>query len=139
MTCLKPQEGIATDCAHSTKTGLTCYRGIDLKTGKQVFIEHIGQQTVNIGEFLGVIDAVKYVIENSYSPKIIYTDSITAITWFNNKKSASKRKYPAMKKAEVFLKAISCEVDKIQVLHWDNELLGEIPADFGNKHKKTNT
>ena len=34
---------------------------------------------VNIGEFLGVVEAAKYIIENDYSPRIIYTDSITAI------------------------------------------------------------
>jgi ribonuclease HI len=128
-----PTEGIATDCAHSMKNELTRYRGIDLKTGKQVFLEDIGNQTVNIGEFLGVIAAVKYIIENNYRPRIIYTDSITALTWFTNKRTASKKKYPALKKAEVFLKAISFEIDQIQVIHWDNELLGEIPADFGNK------
>jgi ribonuclease HI len=129
----RPQEGIATDCAHSRKNGLTRFRGIDLRTGKQIFLEEIGNQTVNIGEFLGVIASAKYIIENDYQPKIIYTDSMTALTWFNNKRTASKKKQPALKKAEIFLKAISFEIDQIQVIHWNNEALGEIPADFGNK------
>ncbi|MDR1716076.1 MAG: ribonuclease H [Prevotella sp.] len=126
-----PKAGIATDCAHSAKLGLIRFRGIDLKTGEQIFLEEIGNCTVNIGEFLGVVAAVKYIMENNYLPGIIYTDSITAITWFEDKKTASKKKYPALKKAEIFLKAMSEEVDKIKIRHWDNARLGEIPADFG--------
>lgn len=129
----RPTEGIATDGAHSTKNGLTSYRGIDLKTGDQLFMEHIGNQTINIGEFLGVVEAVKYIIENDYHPRVIYTDSITAIAWIRNKKTASKKKYPELKKAEIFLKAMSCEVDHIKIVHWNNDVWGEIPADFGNK------
>lgn len=130
-----PTAGIATDCAHSTKHGLTQFRGIDLKTGEQIFFEDIGNKTVNIGEFLGVVTAIKYILENDYSPRIIYTDSITAIAWVRDKKTASKKKYPALKKAEIFLKAMSEEIDKIEILHWDNNKLGEIPADFGHKGK----
>ena len=129
----RPVLGIATDGAHSTKNSLTRYRGIDLRTGDQLFLEDIGNQTVNIGEFLGVIAAVKYIIENNYSPRVIYTDSMTALTWFKNKRTASKKRFPELQKAEVFLKAISAEVDTIQVHHWNNELWGETPADFGNK------
>lgn len=129
----RPVEGIATDAAHSTKNSLTRYRGIDLKTGEQLFLVDLGSQTVNIGEFLGVIAAVKYIVENSYTPRVIYTDSITAITWFNNKRTASKKRCPELQRAEVFLKAISAEISDIQVLHWDNRLWGETPADFGNK------
>ncbi len=122
-----------TDCAHSEKNGHTLFRGIDLKTGEQIFYRNLGGQTVNIGEFLGVIAAIKYIIENDYHPKVIYTDSITALTWFNNKKTASKKRNFELKKAEVFLKVVAAEVDKIQVIHWDNDVWGEIPADFGNK------
>lgn len=129
----RPVEGIATDGAHSTKNGLTSYRGVDLKTGEQLFLEHIGNQTVNIGEFLAVVEAVKYIIGNDYRPKLVYTDSITAIAWVRNKKTASKKKYPELKKAEIFLKTMSSEVDRIQVIHWKNEVWGETPADFGNK------
>lgn len=129
----RPTQGIATDGAHSIKNGLTSYRGVDLKTGAQLFMEHIGNQTINIGEFLGVVEAVKYIIENDYHPRVVYTDSITAIAWVRNKKTPSKKKHPELKKAEIFLKAMSTEVDQIQVIHWNNVVWGEIPADFGNK------
>ena len=129
----RPVQGIATDGAHSTKNGLTQYRGVDLKTGNQLFLVDIGNQTINIGEFLGVVEAAKYIIENDYSPREIYTDSITALTWFRNKRTASKKRFPELQKAEVFLRAMSVEIDTIQVHHWSNELWGGTPADFGNK------
>lgn len=129
----RPTCGIATDAAHSTKNGVTEYQGIDLATGERIFYENLGNQTVNIGEFLGVVAAVKYIIENDFQPRIIYTDSQTAIAWFNNKSTASAKKNRELKKAEIFLKALSADVDTIQVKHWDNRKWGETPADFGNK------
>ena len=99
-----PVEGIATDAAHSTKNKITEFQGIDLRTGKRIFYQNLGNKTVNIGEFLGVVEAAKYIIENDYSPRIIYTDSITAIAWFQNKKTASKKKCKELQKAEIFLK-----------------------------------
>lgn len=128
-----PNEGIATDAAHSVKNKSTEYQGIDLKTGQRLFYQNLGNKTVNIGEFLGVVEAVKYIIENDYSPRVIYTDSITAITWFNNKKTASNKKCKELQKAEIFLKAFAWDVDTIEVKHWDNKKWGETPADFNRK------
>ena len=129
----RPTEGIATDAAHSSKRGVTEYQGVDLKTGEQIFYQSLGNQTVNIGEFLAVVEAVKYIIENDFSPRIIYTDSMTALTWFRNKSTASNKMNRDLQKAEIFLKALSADVDTIEVRHWDNKLWGETPADFGNK------
>jgi ribonuclease HI len=127
-----PVEGIATDAAHSTKNRLTSFRGVELLNNKEIFLNHIGNKTVNIGEFLGVVATVKYILENNYTP-VIYTDSTTAIAWFNNMKTASKKTYAELEKAEVFLKIMSERVKHIRVLHWDNNLWGKTPADFGNK------
>ena len=111
-----PVEGIATDAAHSTKNKITEFQGIDLRTGKRIFYQNLGNKTVNIGEFLGVVEAAKYIIENDYSPRIIYTDSITAIAWFQNKKTASKKKCKELQKAEIFLKALAWDVD-LSLIH----------------------
>lgn len=129
----RPQQGIATDAAHSTKRGVTEYQGINLANGERIFYKDLGDQTVNIGEFLGVIEAAKYIIENDFQPRIIYTDSMTAISWFNNKRTASKKKNKELQKAEIFLKALAADVDTIEVRHWNNKEWGETPADFGNK------
>ena len=114
---MRPECGIATDGAHSMKRGVTRYRAVDLATGELLFEQNIGNQT----------------IEHRFSPAIIYTDSLTALTWFNEKRTASRKRNAAIKKAEVFLKAMASEIDKIEVRHWNNSMWGETPADFGEK------
>lgn len=127
------QQGIATDGAHSMKRGVTRYRAVDLATGELLFERNIGNQTINIGEFLGVVEAVKYIIEHNFTPRIIYTDSQTALTWFQEKRTASRKKNSAVKKAEIFLKVMASEIDRIKVIHWNTVDWGEIPADFNEK------
>lgn len=129
----RPVCGIATDAAHSTKKSKTEYQGVNLATGEQIFYRDLGNQTVNIGEFLAVVEAVKFIIENDFQPRIIYTDSQTAIAWFNAKSTASNKRNNELKKAELFLRVLSADVDTIEVRHWDNRRWGETPADFGNK------
>lgn len=129
----RPKEGIATDAAHSTKNRLTEYQGIDLATGERIFYRNLGNQTVNIGEFLAVVEAVKYIIENDFQPRVIYTDSMTAISWFKSKSTASNKRNSELKKAELFLKVMAYDVDTIEVRHWDNRKWGETPADFNRK------
>ena len=129
----RPAEGIATDGAHSSKNGRTEYRAIDLKTGEELFRHSPGNKTINAGEFLAVVAAVKYILENEYHPRIIYTDSMTAIAWFRGKKTASRKPFTDLFRAECFLKTLSARVDTVQVIHWRKDAWGEIPADFGRK------
>ena len=129
----RPTEGIATDAAHSIKFGKTEFQAINLASGERIFYNSIGNQTVNIGEFLAVVEAAKYIIEQEFEPRVIYTDSMTAITWFNNKRTASSKNNKALQKAEIFLKALAADIETIEVKHWDNKVWGETPADFGNK------
>lgn len=129
----RPVSGIATDGAHSAKERLTRFRAVDLFSGKELLCESVGNWTNNVGEFLGIIAAVKYILEHSEAPRIIYSDSITAVTWYQNRRTASSRHCPALLKAEIFLKAMEERIKDIRVEHWDNRLWGEIPADFGNK------
>lgn len=133
VTVPLPAGGIATDAAHSSKHGITEYQGIDIATGRRLFYRNLGNMTVNIGEFLAVVEAVRYIIEHDHQPRVIYTDSTTAISWFRSRRAASVRRCPELRKAEIFLKAFAWDVETIEVRHWDNRLWGEIPADFGNK------
>ena len=128
-----PKEGIAVDAAHSMKNGVTEYQAIDLKTGERLFYKNLGNQTTNIGEFLGLMETIKYVIENDFQPRTVYTDSMTAITWFRNKKTASKKRHSDLQRSEIFLKVMDIDVSTIDVIHWDTNKWGENPADFGNK------
>lgn len=129
----RPVEGIATDAAHSMKNGKTEYQGVDLATRQQIFYKDLGNQTTNIGEFLAVVEAVKYIIENDLHPRVIFTDSMTAIAWFKAKKTSSTKPCKDLQRAEMFLRALSADVDTIEVIHWDNKRWGETPADFGRK------
>ncbi len=129
----RPVCGIATDAAHSTKNSKTEYQGVNLATGEQIFYRDLGNQTVNIGEFLAVVEAAKFIIENDFQPRIIYTDSQTAIAWFKAKSTASNKRNNELKKAELFLRVLATDVDTIEIRHWDNRRWGETPADFGNK------
>lgn len=130
---MRPQCGIATDGAHSVKNRLTRFRAVDIATGEELFNESIGNQTINIGEFLGVVEAAQYIIAHHYTPRIIYTDSMTAIAWIKAKRTASKKSHPALKRAEIFLKAFAIEIESIEIRHWDNAGWGETPADYGEK------
>lgn len=129
------EAGIAVDAAHSMKNRKTEFRGVDLSTGEILFYEDIGNQTVNIGEFLALVSAVKYIIEHDFKPKVIFSDSTTAITWFKAKRTASGKRNPRLMKAEIYLRAIAYWIEEIQIIKWDNKTYGEIPADFGNKDK----
>ena len=42
-----PVEGIATDAAHSTKNKITEFQGIDLRTGKRIFYQNLGNKQKN--------------------------------------------------------------------------------------------
>ena len=129
----RPTEGIATDAAHSMKNGKTEYQAINLATRERIFYRNLGNQTTNIGEFLVVVEAVKYIIENDFQPRVIFTDSMTAIAWFKAKKTSSTKPNKDLQRAEMFLRALSADVDTIEVIHWDNKRWGETPADFGRK------
>lgn len=128
-----PTSGVTCDAAHSMKRGVTEYQAHDLKSGDRLFYKNLGNQTVNIGEFLAIVDSIKYIIENNYPDKIIYSDSITAITWVKNKRTASNKRNNDLKKAEIYLRAMSYWIDQIEIIHWDSKNWGEIPSDFGNK------
>ena len=129
----KFSEGIAVDAAHSEKNGRTEIKGVDLKTGQTIFYKNLGRQTVNVGEFVAIVEAVKYIISNDYIPKLIYSDSNTAISWFKAKRTISKKRNRHLQKAEIFIKVAAYWVDKIEVVKWNNKEWGENPADFGNK------
>ena len=129
----RPTEGIATDAAHSMKNGKTEYQGVDLATRQRIFYKDLGNQTTNIGEFLAVVEAAKYIIENDFQPRVIFTDSTTAIAWFRMKKTSSTKPCKELQKAEMFLRALSSDIDTIEIIHWDNKRWGETPADFGRK------
>ncbi len=125
-------KGLAVDAAHSMKNKETEIQGVDLATGEIVFYKNLGNQTINIGEFLAIVEGIKYIIEHKTEPRI-FSDSITAISWVKHKNTASRKRNKHVQIAEIYLKIAAYWVDKIEIIHWDNKAWGETPADFGRK------
>jgi ribonuclease HI len=122
---MKPKQGISVDGGCSGNPGKAYYRAVDIETGKELFKNNIGNATNNIAEFIAICHAIR-----DYPNSIIYSDSITAISWVRNKKSNSSFHYPRLEKIEGWLKTLD-KMPKIE--KWKTKEWGEIPADFGLK------
>lgn len=128
---------IAVDAACSGNPGPMEYRGIDLRTGEQLF--HFGpiSGTNNIGEFLAIVHALA-LLHKEGSEKTIYSDSRTAIIWVSKHKCKTTlprtpenaKLYNIIARAEIWLNTHSF---KNKILKWETERWGEVPADFGRK------
>lgn len=129
----RPVRGIAVDAAHSEKRRVTEYQGVDIATGKRLFYHNLGYATVNIGEFTAIMHAVRYLLDHPEMPGEIYSDSVTALSWYMSGRTASTKANRRMYKAEMFRRATRNVTGGIEVKYWNNRLWGETPADFGNK------
>lgn len=130
----KYKSGIAVDGSHLMKTKVTEYRGVITATGEEIFREKVKYSSINVAEYLALVKGVQWIIENDPDQRVVWSDSQTAITWFNNRKSASSVTIPEMKKADVFLQLFEAELQDIEVKHWNKRIIGvENPADFGRK------
>jgi ribonuclease HI len=131
-------ESIAVDAACSGNPGKMEYRGVDVKTGMEIFrVGPLENGTNNIGEFLAIVHALA-LFKKTNPNIVIYSDSKTAIAWIKAKKARTKllpneKNIPIfnlIERAEKWLKNNSYENP---ILKWDTEKWGEIPADFGRK------
>lgn len=131
-------DSISVDAACKGNPGILEYRGVDTKTGAQLF--HQGpfpQGTINIGEFLAIVHALALLKQmNKTWP--IYSDSMTAITWVRNK--AIKTNLERTAKNEQLFALVDRAVTWLKsntwpnaILKWETQYWGEIPADFGRK------
>ena len=129
---LKPTSGIGVDGACSGNPGPAEYKGIDLKTDKELFHISIGNSTNNIAEFIGVIHAYAYSEKHNMNA-IIWTDSMTAISWIKNKKvKTTFTEYnDILERAKKYLFLTTFDMTRIK--KWNTKEWGEIPADFGRK------
>ena len=128
----------AVDAACSGNPGPMEYQCIDLATGEQVF--HFGpiHGTNNIGEFLAVVHALALMERRDIVGKAIYTDSRTALAWIRKRQcKTTLRRTPELRtlfdiieRAERWLRTHPSD---IEIIKWDTERWGEVPADFGRK------
>ena len=129
---------IAVDAASSGNPGKMEYRGVDTKTGKQLFIQGPFEEgTNNIGEFLAIVHGLAF-LKKKNSDRIIYSDSRTAMSWVR-KKACNTKLERSDKNAELFelvdraVHWLKNNVYSTTIVKWETKAWGEIPADFGRK------
>ena len=129
---------ISVDAASSGNPGIMEYQGVDTKTKEVLFkMGPFNNATNNIGEFLALVHGIG-ILEKDLKKKIIYSDSITAMSWVRKKRCQTKlirnkeneEVFILVDRAIVWLKEnkYSAIIKKWETKNW-----GEIPADFGRK------
>ena len=144
MTTLRPGlenppllDALAVDAACSGNPGVMEYQGIYIPTRTRVFHYRAERDTNNIGEFLAIVHGLAYLKKRHLSQPI-YSDSVNAIGWVRQKLCKSKLPEDAstaglwdfVHRAENWLRTNTYTT---QILKWDTDQWGEIPADFGRK------
>ena len=132
-------EAIAVDAACSGNPGKMEYRGVYLRTGKEIF--HYGPVwgTNNIGEFLAIVHGLALLKQKGLHTMPIYSDSVNAQLWVKRKKckttlernEKTEELYQVIERAEKWLRENTYQNP---IIKWPTEEWGEIPADFGRKH-----
>ena len=130
-------DSISVDAACSGNPGKMEYQGVHTRDGGQIFHQAFPLGTNNVGEFLAIVHALA-LLDKTGDKTPIYTDSRNAMLWIKAGKcrtklprnARTKTLWEVIKRAEKWL-----ETHQInnQILKWDTERWGEIPADFGRK------
>lgn len=131
-------DGICVDASCIENPGSMEYRGVDITTGKVIFEMKYEEATNNIGEFLAIVHALALYKRDGKELKIVYSDSLNAISWVKQKKCKTKLEkneknmvvFEHIQRAIVWLN--NNEYDA-KVLKWNTAAWGEIPADYGRK------
>ncbi|MBN2744298.1 ribonuclease HI [Breznakibacter xylanolyticus] len=130
-------DSLAVDAACSGNPGVMEYRGVHIASGQVWFHQKYELGTNNIGEFLAIVHGLAELKKRNLNIPL-YTDSETALSWLRRKRCNSKLEinqqttalFQIIQRAEYWL---ANNTWTQQVLKWDTENWGEIPADFGRK------
>ncbi|MBR1446003.1 MAG: ribonuclease H family protein [Alloprevotella sp.] len=131
-------EAIAVDAACSGNPGRMEYRGVDLRTGAELFRVGPLFGTNNIGEFLAIVHALAMLAKQGDTTTTIYSDSRNAMLWIKQKQCKTKlvenaqsaKVFDMVRRAERWLRQSAWSNP---LLKWETSKWGEIPADFGRK------
>lgn len=132
------QHTLAVDAACSGNPGPMEYRGVYTATGQEYFrIGPFDMGTNNVGEFLALVHGLAFLKkQNSNLP--LYSDSRNAIAWVKKKQcktmllrtARNEQIFDLIERAEKWLKENTYTTE---ILKWETNVWGEIPADFGRK------
>lgn len=130
-------DSLAVDAACSGNPGVMEYQGVRTFDKERVFHKKFQLGTNNIGEFLALVHGLSYMKKHGFTQPM-YSDSVNAISWVKQKKCKTKLERNA-KTEELFLfieraeEWLRTNTYTTQILKWDTERWGEIPADFNRK------
>lgn len=131
-------DSICVDASTIRNPGPTEYRGVDTMTKMLIFEMKLDEATNNIGEFLAIVHALALYKKNGKKLKVIYSDSLIAISWVRQKKC--KTKYANTEANEIVSDLIQRAVTWLhnndydtKILKWNTGAWGQIPADYGRK------
>ena len=132
-------DSLCVDAAWNAQTKVMEYQGVWNHNRETAF--HQGpfdSATNNIGEFLALVHGLAILVKQEIDFPI-YSDSLSAISWVRKKRVKSKSIKLGETSSEIndlvdralsWVKNNSWEND---ILKWETEAWGEIPADFGRK------
>jgi len=132
---IAPIDGICIDGACSGNPGTGEYRYVFTGGGMEIFRSKKYINVINnVMEFLGLVAAIKYVIKHKI--RVIYCDSVTALSWVKNKKCNTNLNNDNLVFKEIddaieFLESFNFM--SVVLRKWDTKKYGQIPADFGRK------
>lgn len=144
MTAVRPGtvhgpvlDALAVDAACSGNPGVMEYQGVYVANRTQIFHFKTPVGTNNIGEFLGIVHGLSYLKKHNLKQPL-YSDSVNAINWVKRKECRTKlpltpetqELWQYIRRAEAWLQINTYTTE---ILKWDTEHWGEIPADFGRK------
>lgn len=131
-------DSICVDASSIQNPGPTEYRGVDTNTKQILFELKLDEATNNIGEFLAIVHALALYKRQGKELKIIYSDSVNAISWIRQKKcktkfeqtKSNKKTFDIIERAVSWLNNNEYET---KILKWNTGAWGQIPADYGRK------
>ena len=131
-------DSLSVDAACSGNPGIMEYRGVDTKSGIELFSQGpFENATVNMGEFLALVHGLAQ-LKKEKKDIPIYSDSQTAMKWVREKKintrlERSPRNKNLFEFADRALMWLRSNEYNNPILKWDTGNWGEIPADYGRK------
>lgn len=131
-------DGWAVDASCMGNPGVMEYRGVELRTGREIFrVGPFQDATNNIGEFLAIVHALALQYRSG-EWHTIYSDSATGMAWVRKRHVNTTLKHtPANAKVfELMARGLSWLAThhyEARVMKWQTQLWGEIPADFNRK------
>ncbi len=133
------ENSLCVDAAWNADTKAMEYRGVWLHDRSLVFEQGpFPRATNNIGEFLAIVHALAWLSKLSNTCPI-YSDSLTAMAWVRKRKVASKSMAKGQTSEEInnlvqrALAWLNSHEYRNEVLKWNTEAWGEVPADYGRK------